>query len=114
VLRQLGKDLQVLLGRHFGNQQDEQQRDRLAIGRIEGTGAASRRKAPVASFSPLMRPCGMATPWPRPVEPSFSRAKRLSKTVLRAMPIVFEKQPHVFENAFLAARVEVKQDVFEG
>src|SRR4051812_38930751 len=41
-------------------------------------------KAPSASFSPLMRPCGIATPWPRPVEPRRSRANRLSNTTLRA------------------------------
>src|SRR5688572_32341255 len=36
------------------------------------------------SFSPLMRPCGIATPCPRPVEPRRSRANRLSNTTLRA------------------------------
>src|SRR6266700_585513 len=32
-----------------------------------------------------MRPCGIAMPCPRPVEPSFSRANRLSNTVERAI-----------------------------
>src|SRR5689334_7898320 len=39
-----------------------------------------------------MRPCGIATPWPRPVEPRRSRANRLSKTWLRAMPSWFSKR----------------------
>src|SRR6185437_14628254 len=33
-----------------------------------------------------MRPCGIATPCPRPVEPSFSRAARLAATPARARP----------------------------
>src|SRR5437762_1464272 len=34
-LRELGKDLQVLLGRLFGNQQHEYQADRIAVGGVE-------------------------------------------------------------------------------
>src|SRR5688500_11839821 len=56
----------------------------LPSGASKGTGCARRMNAPSASFRPLMRPCGMATPWPRPVEPRRSRAKRLSNTRLRA------------------------------
>ena len=53
-----------------------------------------------------MRPCGMATPWPRPVEPSFSRANRLSKTTLRAMLcVVLEQQAGLLEQALLARHV---------
>src|SRR5687767_10960867 len=48
-------------------------------------------KAPRASFSPLMRPCGIATPCPRPVEPRRSRANRLSNTTLRARACWFSK-----------------------
>jgi len=55
-------------------------------GASKAIGSASRTKAAVASFKPLIRPCGIATPWPRPVEPSRSRANRLSNTVARAMP----------------------------
>src|SRR5262245_60618729 len=61
----------------------------LPSGASNGTPCARRRNAPSASFSPLMRPCGIATPWPRPVEPSFSRANRLSNTTLRPMPSRF-------------------------
>src|SRR3989475_5746192 len=35
-LRELGKDLQVLLGRLFGNQQHEYQADGIAVGGVEG------------------------------------------------------------------------------
>src|SRR5687767_8365521 len=63
----------------------------LPSGASNATGCASRTKAPSASFSPLMRPCGIATPWPSPVEPSFSRANRLSNTRLLAMPSRFSK-----------------------
>ena len=45
--------------------------------RSASSGARTRR---CASRRPLMRPCGIAIPWPSPVEPSFSRAWRLSTT----------------------------------
>src|SRR4051812_28219925 len=61
----------------------------LPSGASKGTGWASRMNAHSASLSPLIRPCGMATPWPNAVEPSFSRANRLSNTVLRAMAYWF-------------------------
>ena len=34
-------------------------------------GCFRRTNAPRASFRPLMRPCGIAMPWPRPVEPEL-------------------------------------------
>src|SRR6266850_1749486 len=61
----------------------------LPSGASNGTGWATRMNAPRASFSPLMRPCGMATPWPRPVDPRRSRANRLSNTTLRAIACWF-------------------------
>src|SRR5258708_7472224 len=49
-----------------------------------------------------MRPCGMATPWPSPVVPRRSRANRLSKTRLRAMPSWFSnKRPACSNRRFL-------------
>ena len=107
------EDLQVLLGGLLGHEQHEHQAHRVAVGRVERhrlrRGARTR---PARSFSPLMRPCGIATPWPRPVEPSFSRANRLSNTRLRAMPsMVLEQQPHLLEQALLARRLQVEHDV---
>src|SRR5574337_734690 len=64
----------------------------LPSGASNCTGVASRKKAPVASLRPLIRPWGMAMPWPRPVEPKRSRANRLSKTVLRWMPWLFRSE----------------------
>src|SRR5262245_38690487 len=37
-LRELGEDLQVLLGGLFGHEQHEHQADRIAVGRVEGHG----------------------------------------------------------------------------
>ena len=49
-------------------------------------------------------------PWPRPVEPSFSRANRLSNTWLRAtLLIVLEQQADLLEHALLAGHVEVER-----
>src|SRR5262245_24653064 len=70
----------------------------LPSGASNGTPCARRRNAPSASFSPLMRPCGIATPWPRPVEPSFSRANRLSNTTLRPMPSRFSNSSPACSN----------------
>ena len=44
----------------------------------KGMGCCTRSTAASGFFSPLMRPCGMATAWPSPVEPRRSRANRLS------------------------------------
>src|SRR5258706_3508815 len=58
--------------------------------------------APTASFRPLMRPCGIAMPWPKPVEPNFSRANRLSKTWLRATFWLFSnRRPACSNTRFL-------------
>src|SRR5215472_12035477 len=57
----------------------------LPSGASKGIGCFGRTKAASVRSRPLMRPCGMAMPWPRPVEPSFSRAKRLSNTVALAI-----------------------------
>ena len=62
-----------------------------------------------------MRPCGMATPWPRPVEPRRSRANRLSVTVARAIGVlVLEQQPGLLESALLAGGVDVHQHLTAG
>ena len=53
--------------------------------RTRPAGAAARtRRAP--RFNPLMRPCGIAMPWPRPVEPSFSRAAGSTRSRSRSRP----------------------------
>ena len=57
----------------------------LPSGASKGIGCRGRTNAPSARSSPLMRPCGIAMPWPSPVEPSFSRANRLSNTTARAI-----------------------------
>src|SRR3954466_8749559 len=56
-------------------------------------------KAPRASLRPLMRPCGMATPCPSPVEPRRSRANRLSNTTLRAMACWFSNNSPTCSNS---------------
>ena len=70
----------MLFGGLLGNQEDEQEAHRTAVGESKEPAWWRRMKAPVACLQPLDAAVGMAMPWPRPVEPSFSRAKRLSKT----------------------------------
>src|SRR5690606_15113334 len=52
-------------------------------------GLASWNTAAMGAFNPLMRPWGMATPWPRPVDPRRSRANRLSVISARDRPCRF-------------------------
>src|ERR1044072_4229614 len=70
----------------------------LPSGASNGTGWGTRTNAPRAPFSPLVRPCGMATPWPRPVGPRRSRANRLSNTTLRAIACWFSKRSPTCSN----------------
>ena len=58
----------------------------LPSGESNGIGDFRRTNAPLASASPRMRPCGIAMPCPSPVEPSFSRACRLSTTTFLDSP----------------------------
>src|SRR4051812_5272842 len=46
-----------------------------------------------------MRPCGMATPWPSPVEPRRSRANRLSVISARERPWMFSNRRPASSNA---------------
>ena len=79
-------------------------------GESKGTGVARRRNAPAACLRPLILPCGMAIPWPRPVEPSFSRANRLSKHDGAGQPeMAFEEHAGLLEDPLLAAGVEVEK-----
>src|SRR5579864_2966394 len=65
-------------------------------------GSARRTNAASGCFRPLIRPCGIATPSPSPVDPRRSRANRLSVTVLRAMPFWFSKiRPACSKTRFL-------------
>src|SRR5690606_22824396 len=48
---------------------------------------------------PLMRPCGIATPSPSPVEPRRSRANSESKTLPRSMPWLFSKSSPTCSNS---------------
>ncbi len=52
-------------------------------------GWASCKTAAIGVFRPLIRPCGMATPWPNPVEPNRSLENKLSVTRLRLKPCKF-------------------------
>src|SRR5713226_317158 len=70
----------------------------LPSGASNGTGCARRTKAPTASFRPLILPWGIATPWPRLVEPRRSRANRLSNTRLLATPWLFSKRSPACSN----------------
>jgi len=52
----------VLLGRLLRHQQQEDQTDRLAVGRRRTNRLRQRTKAPTASFRPLILPCEWRVP----------------------------------------------------
>ena len=72
----------------------------MPSGESNGTGVARRRKAPRASFRPLMRPCGMATPWPSPVDPSFACEKAVEYRGAGNSVVVLEEQAGLLEDPF--------------
>src|SRR5437764_2916396 len=86
----------------------------LPSGASNGTGCARRTKAPTASFRPLILPCGMASPCPRPVEPRRSRANRLSNTRLLATPWLFSKSSPACSNMRFLLVTSRSRRMFEG
>ena len=84
-LRELRQELQVLLGRLLRHEQHEHLRDRLAVGRVERDRRlqAHERALRLARARECAR-AGSRCPGPSPVEPSFSRACRLSTTTFFA------------------------------
>src|SRR5437879_4177697 len=86
----------------------------LPSGASNGTGCARRTKAPTASFRPLILPCGMASPCPRPVEPRRSRANRLSNTRLLATPWLFSKSSPACSNMRFLLVTSRSRRMFDG
>ena len=82
-LGELRQKLQMLLCRMFRHEQHEYLSDWLAVRRIEGNRLARSHERAQRVVEPRIRPCGIAIPCPSPVEPSFSRANRLSNTTER-------------------------------
>ena len=58
----------------------------LPSGASKGTGSDSRTNPPRTSFSPFMRPWGIAIPCPKAVEPSRSRASNDATIRARSIP----------------------------
>jgi hypothetical protein len=98
-LGDLGKDLEVALRRASGTSRKIRSETGSSSGASKAIDWRTRSTAASGFFSPLIRPCGMATPWPRPVEPSRSRANRLSVTVARAIACWFSNSRPACSNA---------------
>ena len=88
------------VGRPIGHQQHKDDAYILPVGRIERDRDTRADHRADRFLQRLDAPCG-SQPLPGPVEPSFSRANRLSKTWLRSHCCVLEKQPALFENRFM-------------
>lgn len=114
-LRDLRQDLEVLLRRLFGDQQENQEPDRLAVGRFERDRIGEpheRGERMLETLDPPVRnrdafaEAGRTEPLPRE---QVVRDGAAGDAVL-----ILEDQPRLFEDAFLAGDGEVDDDVLYG
>ena len=114
-LGDLGQDLEVRWVAASGTSRKISRPTGSSSGASKAIGWRTPQHRGERVFRPLMRPCGMATPWPRPVEPRRSRANRLSVTVARGdRVLVLEQQPGLLERALLAGGVDAHQHLSGG
>lgn len=109
------KDLQVLLCCLFRNKQYEQERNRLAVWRVEWNRCGKTQKCTHGFLQPFdaavrngdtLAEAGRAE--------FFASEKTVEYCAAGDALIVLEKQADSLENALLAARIKIKDDVFGG
>ena len=112
-LRDLGQDLQVALRSPPPARTGTRTGPPAAwSGASKSIGTRRRSTAASGSFSFLIRPCGMATPWPSPVEPSRSRADQVVGDRRRAIAVLaLEQHAGLLEQPALVRDVDIDQDV---
>src|SRR6185436_6009471 len=111
-LRQLGEDLQVLLGRLLRHQQHEGEAHRLAVWRLE----RHRLRQAQESAERFLQALDAAVREPDPLaEPGgaelFAREQAVEDDAARDLVVVLEQQACLVEQALLARRLEVGDDV---
>jgi hypothetical protein len=105
VGQQLGdfrEDFEMLLGSLFGDQQEDQQRHRLTVGRFEGDGigqAHERGERLLQAFDPAMRNRDALAKTRRPE--ALARKQIVSDRAAGDAVLVFENQARLLEDAFL-------------
>src|SRR5215510_14680363 len=111
-LRELGQDLEMLLGRLLRHEEHEDQVDREAIGRVEGhrhLEAQERRHRVAQALDPAVRD-GHPLAEPGRAEP-FAREQAVKNEAAGDALVVLEQEPDLLEHALLAAHVRVEDDV---
>ena len=111
-LCQFRQDLQVLLGRLLRYQQDEQQLDRLAVGRVEGYRSAQAHESRyrfAQALDPAVRNGHPLTQAGR--SQALAREQAVEHQAARKALVIFENKAGLFEHALLAADLEVEDDV---
>ena len=114
-LGDLGQDLEVALRRRFRDEQEDQQRHRLVVGRVEGDRLAHpqhRGERVLQPLDPAVRD-GDAVAEAGRAEP-LAREQVVGDGGAGDRVLVLEQQAGLLERAFLAGGVDVDQDVDDG
>src|SRR6267143_2540511 len=109
-LRELGEDLQVLLGRLFRHQEHEHEGDRRAVGRVEGNRLREADEGAerfLQALDPAMRD-GDALPKTGGAE-ALARKQAVEHEAPGDAVVILEKQTRLLEQAFLARGLQVHE-----
>src|SRR5256712_5638249 len=111
-LRELGKDLQVLLGRLFGNQQHEYQADGIAVGGVEGHRLRQPQEGAQRLLQSLDAAMGNRYPLAEPGRTeALAREQAVEDQAAGEAVMVLEQQAGLLEQPLLARYLQVEHDV---
>ncbi len=111
-LRELGEDLEVLLGRLLRDEQDEDELHRTAVGRVEGHRGLEPQERANRVLEALDAPVRDRHTLPQPGRPKLLAGEEaVEDEAARNSLVVLEEEPHLLEHAFLAADLRVEEDV---
>jgi len=102
----------VLLGRLFGNKQNEKKRNRLSVRRIKRNGSGESQESAAGVFQPLDPTVGYGDALTEAGRAQLLTGKQAVKhCAARDSLIVLKQQAGVFEDTLLAAGIEIKNDI---
>src|SRR3989454_409150 len=106
-LRELGKDLQVLLGRLFGNQQHEYQADGIAVGGVEGHRLREAQERAQRLLQSLDAAVGNRYPLAEPGRAeALAREQAVEDQAAGEAVMVLEQQAGLLEQPLLARHLQ--------
>src|SRR5678815_3403516 len=106
-LRQLGEDLQVLLGGLLRNEQDEGEAYRLAVGRLERHRLGEADEGAERLLQPLDAPVRDGDPLAEPGRAELlAREQAVEHRAAGDLVLVLEQQARLLEQALLARRLQ--------